>query len=376
MKKIVVIMDSFKDTIDVFDIIKIGKNAAKEVFGDENVPLFCPMADGGENTACAISYILNATDIKTTVYNVSMKEINATYCMDEDNNAYLDVASVVGFNSNKDDERKIKKATSFGVGQLIKDAISKGAKKVYLGLGGSLTNDVACGALMAFGAKFYNNKEEEVLAIPQNFLDITKVVLPYNKEYEETELVCLCDVTNPLYGENGAAQIFSRQKGASEQDVLELEQSVIHISKILQKVKKLNPNDPGMGAAGGMKYGLNVIFDVDTQSGAKFLLELIDFYNIVDQNTIVITGEGRLDSQSFQGKVIGTIADEAKKAGAMVYTIVGTTKLSEEELKQFNIDKCWKLNDGQLPIEVIRAHAKDELYNAFLSAFEYAKNDI
>ena len=100
MKKIVVIMDSFKDTIDVFDIIKIGKNAAKEVFGNENVPLFCPMADGGENTACAISYILKATDIKTVVYNVSMKEINATYCMDADNNAYLDVASVYFFHTN------------------------------------------------------------------------------------------------------------------------------------------------------------------------------------------------------------------------------------------------------------------------------------
>ena len=212
-------------------------------------------------------------------------------------------------------------ATTYGVGQLIKDAAYRGAKNIIVGLGGSAANDGGCGAAAACGVKFYDSEKKSFIPTGGTLKDICDIdTAGFELELKDTEITVMSDITNPMYGENGAAYIFAPQKGASAADVIELDKGLRNLGGFMGDDI---PFMPGSGAAGGMGAGMVFFFGAKLRSGIETVLEITRFDELIKGADFIITGEGLFDSQSLGGKAVSGIAGRAKPKNIPVILIAG-----------------------------------------------------
>ena len=366
--KIIILSDSFKGTLSS---VQVGK-ALKEILQSEFPSVkYYAMADGGEGTTDALLLAKSAKRINVDVVDAHMEKINVYYGVDEYDTAYMDVASVVGFAANARHNLNAMTASTYGIGMMIKDAVNKGIKKIYLGLGGSITSDCGCGIACALGRKFYNDKGESFLPTAENLVDVVRFEDTGMLDIKDVSITCLCDVNNPLYGEKGAAYVFAPQKGATAEGVKLIDKGLVNVARVLRNV---NPCAPGMGAAGGIMFMLNSLVKVDSISGADYILDQIDFDKIIDDSTILITGEGCLDEQTFYGKLISKIIEKVQNKKASVIAICGMSKISEEVARIHGIEKIFLLNNGDKTPDEIKKDAISDLEKAGLRLKSYLIN--
>ncbi len=336
--KILVAPDSFKGSLSAKNICEITERVATEIFEEIEV-LKIPMADGGEGTVEAVLDALNGEKVEITVKNPLGNPHKATYGIFNQTNAIMEMAEASGITLVSDSERNILKQNTYGTGEMILDAINRGVNAIYIGIGGSATNDGGIGFASAIGAEFLDKNGEKIEPIPENFEKICDVNTEnIDKRILSTKIVIMSDVTNPLLGEKGATYVFGRQKGANDSNIDILERGMAHLAEIYkQKLGKDVGNIAGSGAAGGLGAGLLTFTNATMNSGVSTIMDIVSLENAVKNVDLVITGEGMMDYQSAYGKVCSGVGSLCKKYDVPCIAIVGAMGENAEAMYNYGI---------------------------------------
>ncbi len=324
MKKFVLIPDSFKGTLSSKQICDIMKDEINKQFSSVKV-VSIPVADGGEGSVDCFLSALGGKRIEIQVSGPYFEKINSFYGIIEDGKtAVIEMAAAAGLPLVENRKNPLL-TTTFGVGELIKDALSKGAKKIIVGLGGSCTNDFGCGAAAALGVKFFDKNGQEFIPTGEGLSRVEKIdKSALDIRLNGVEIVAMCDIDNPPFGEYGAAKVFAPQKGADVKMVQILDDGVKNLCKVVKKDIGVDlSNLSGGGAAGAFGAGMVAFFDAELKMGIDTVLETVKFGDTIKDADYIFTGEGKIDGQSLRGKVVIGVARAAKKAGVPLIAVVG-----------------------------------------------------
>jgi glycerate kinase len=337
--KFVLAPDKFKGSLTGLEFCNAVAKGLLKVIPDAEV-VFLPLADGGDGTIEVANYYLNGDLIQLEVKNPLFQNGLAIYLYASDSKiAFIEMAEASGLKLLDPTEYDCKNATTFGTGQLILDAINRGAKEIILGIGGSATNDCGIGMAAALGYRFLDKKGVDVIPIGASLSQIVTIDdSQVNKDLKDVTFKIACDVTNPLYGKNGAAYVYAQQKGTSENDIKLLDKGLEDFSKVLDAKFKINSQAVlGGGAAGGMGIATKVFLKGELISGIALMKELAQFDEKIKNADWIITGEGKLDEQTLSGKTIHGIIEVAKQNNINVAAFCGKLDLDEVQLKNFGI---------------------------------------
>lgn len=345
MKKVIIIPDSFKGTLSSLEVCEIIENKVKEYFPQCHT-ISIPVADGGEGSVDCFLRALGGEKIITTARNPYFEDMETFYgIIDNGKTAVIEMASCAGLPLVENRKNPLK-TTTFGVGQLILHAASKGVKNIIVGLGGSCTNDGGCGAAAAIGVKFHDKKGVEFIPTGQTLKNIDKIDLSHKSKFlDGIKITTMCDITNPMYGPTGAAQVFAPQKGADLEMVMLLDEGVKSLANVIKRDLNLDlANVPGSGAAGAMGAGMIAFFNSNLQLGIETVLDIIKFDSLVFGGDMIFTGEGKLDCQSLKGKVVSGIAKRAKNYNVPVTVIAGGVEDGIEDVYELGVTSVFTIN--------------------------------
>ena len=350
--KVVIAIDSLKGSLTSMEAAGAIKKGILSVCDADVV--IKPLADGGEGTVEALVAGMNGITKKITVTGPLFDKIDCIYGqLPESNTAIIEMSAAAGITLIPDSLKNPMNTTSYGVGEIIKDAIHDGYRKFIIGIGGSATNDCGIGMLQALGFEFYNKEHKLVGADGKAVADIeyisTEQVLP---ELQECTFNIACDVNNPLYGPFGASYVYGPQKGATPEIVKFLDEGIKHFSdRVHELLGKDNANVPGTGAAGGMGYGFITFLNATLESGINIILKETALESDIQGADIVITGEGRLDYQTAMGKAPIGVAKLAKKYGAVVLAFAGSTTKDADKCNEEGIDAYFDIVSSIMTLE-------------------------
>ena len=351
--KIVAAIDSFKGSMSSLEVADAFELGARKVFSNLEV-VKLSLADGGEGTVESLVDGGNGDIITLKVKNPLMREIESFYGIIKNKNlAVVEMAAASGLPLLSKEERNPMKTSTFGTGELIKDALKKGCREFIVGIGGSATNDGGIGMLSALGYKFLDKSGKILDPIGENLINIetidTSDVMP---ELKESSFLVACDVDNPLYGERGAAEVYSRQKGATEEMVTQLDNGLKHFSEIVMKQFNIEiGNYPGAGAAGGLGGGFLGFLNAQLKPGIDIIIETIGLEEQIKDADLVITGEGRIDFQSIMGKTPVGVAKLGKKYNIPVIAIAGCLADNADIVHDHGIDAIFSIINHPLELE-------------------------
>lgn len=321
-----------------------------------------PLADGGEGTLEALTADGQAQVRARRVHDPLDGFVEAKWAFLADGRGVVEMAQASGLPLIPVERRNAKAASSYGTGQLIKAALDAGCREILVGIGGSATTDGGTGALSALGAIF---RDEKDIVLPPGGAALTRLkaidLRFIDKRLEKASITLLCDVTNPLCGENGAAHVYGPQKGASPQDVEILDAGLRQLADVTYNSIHRNYSiESGAGAAGGLGFGLMAFCGAKPRSGIEVVLEATHFAEKLHGTDLVLTGEGALDSQTLQGKTIAGVCREAKSQKVPVIGFGGKVDLSGAQLDALGLQSAFSIVDGPRDLAYCLAHA-DEL---------------
>jgi len=363
MKKVLLIPDSFKGTMSSAEICDIMERAILENYKDIDI-VKIPVADGGEGSVDAFLAAMGGEKVKIKVKGPFFNEIDSFYGIIEGGKtAVIEMAAASGL-PLVEGKANPSKTTTYGVGQLMEDALNKGCKKIIMGLGGSSTNDAGCGAAAALGVKFYDKDGKEFIPTGGTLKDVFRIDKSnINPLLKNVEIITMCDIDNPLYGENGAAYIFGPQKGADENMVKELDAGLRHIAGVIEKdMGEKIAGQKGAGAAGGMGAGMVAFFGSKLQMGIETVLDTVKFDELLSDADLVITGEGKIDHQSIRGKVVIGIAKRSKEKNVPLVAIVGDIGNGIDKAYELGVSGIFSINRVAVPYKEAKLRAKEDLY--------------
>lgn len=323
--KVVVAPDSFKGTMSAVEVANIICETGKKEYQNlEFVSL--PVGDGGEGTMECLIAACNGKKGSLMVEGPLGEQVEAHYGILPDQTVIFEMAEASGLNLLRPEQYNPMKTSTYGTGQLLQYAMKQGLSKMMLCIGGSATNDGGMGALQALGIKFFDQYQQELRGCGENLIKIESIDRSdFVMNNVDFQLTILCDVVNPFTGENGATMIYSPQKGATSAMVQELEAGMIHFQKLLSKMVG---GDylilPGTGAAGGLGGALQVFCKGTLTSGIDAVLEQTGFEQLIQDADAVITGEGKVDHQTLNGKVVYGVLKRCKAQNVPVYVLAGT----------------------------------------------------
>lgn len=375
--KVVVAIDSFKGCLSSYDAGKAVYDAIIKVYKDAEITIK-PLADGGEGTTEVFKKFYNADSVKIDVKGPLYSLVNAEYCILNNNTAIIEMAAASGITLIDVTERNPLKTTTYGVGELIKDAVNKGCRQFIIGIGGSATNDGGTGMLSALGFEFLDEYDNPVPFGAEGLQYIKKIrtdnVL---SELFECSFKIACDVTNPLCGKNGCSYIYGPQKGATDEMVENMDKWLSQFAKLTKEIQPhSDENLPGCGAAGGLGFAFASYLNSTLRPGIDIILEETDIEKDIINADIVITGEGRLDSQTVNGKAPIGIAKLAKKYGKRVIAFSGCVSDDAEICNEYGIDAFFPILRNITTIEdaMNKDIAYKNLYNTAYQVFRLIKS--
>ena len=370
--KFILASDSFKGSLTGSQINKILTSACSKVFDNAEIIPFL-VADGGEGTLDAIVTNKNGKIIEKSVLDPLFRETKSRYGAFDDC-AIIAMNECSGLPMLTLSERNPLKTTTFGLGELILDAVEKGYKNVFVTLGGSATNDGGLGALTALGYKFILKDGSIAKGVGEELINVVKIDGSFAIDLKDVNFTILCDVTNPLIGEKGATRVFSTQKGADSDAVELLEKGMQNWCAIINDYFNADANAVvGGGAAGGLGASLTLFLNAKIKSGINTVLDIIGYKNALQGATAVITGEGRIDSQSVDGKVISGVALPAQKAGVPVIAIVGSVGAGYEKCYDVGVKGVYSIIDKPADLEEILSISPDLYFKTAISVFSTIK---
>ncbi|MGL5000246.1 MAG: glycerate kinase family protein [Cetobacterium sp.] len=350
--KVVVAIDSFKGSLSSVELGVAIELGIKKVYPEVEI-VKVPIADGGEGTVSSLVEGTNGKIVKVVVNNPLMEKVEASYGIMGDGTAVIEMAEASGLPLISLEKRNPMKATTYGTGELIKDAILKGCRQFIIGIGGSATNDAGLGMLQSLGFKFLDENKKE-LGYGGEILSKVKYIDSSMKisELEECQFLVACDVDNPFYGPTGAAEIYSRQKGATEEMVKELDKGLKDLSEIIKNETGIDiSNLSGAGAAGGLGGGLMAFLNGKLAPGIDMILEKVGLEKELSNADFVITGEGRLDHQTAMGKAPVGVSKIAKKFNVPVIALAGGLTDEASQTHEKGIDSFFSIINYPIALE-------------------------
>ena len=343
--KIVIAPDSFKESLTALEVADAIEQGFKKFYPHADY-VRIPMADGGEGTVQSLVDALKGKVVEQSVTAPLGNKIQAFFGISGDNQtAVIEMAAASGLHLVSPAQRNPLKTTSFGTGELIKAALDLGVKKIILGIGGSATNDAGAGMLQALGVQLLDANNQQIGLGGENLSLISKIDLSkLDSRLQQVEILVACDVDNPLCGEKGASAVFGPQKGATPEIVQQLDRALFHFSDIVQQDLHLNIREQaGAGAAGGMGGGLLLLPNVQLKAGVQIIIDAVNLNEQIKGADLVITGEGRMDSQTVHGKTPIGVAKAAKLFNKPVIAIVGSLKDDYEVVYEHGIDAVFPI---------------------------------
>ena len=331
MKKCIIISDSFKGTLSSSEICAIAEEAVSRFF-PECTLCKVPVADGGEGTVACFQEACGGELVRLTVQGPFGEPVEAAYLQLPGGQAVVEMAAAAGL-PLVGDRKDPRKASTYGVGQLIRHAAEQGNRKILLGLGGSCTNDGGCGCAAALGVRFLDQDGQSFVPVGETLADICSIDLSGTSYLRDVQLTAMCDIDNPMHGPTGAAYVFGPQKGADPETVAFLDSQLVSLDETIRRELGRQVADiPGAGAAGAFGAGMVAFFQAQLRPGIEAVLDLVGFDDMLEGCDMVFTGEGRLDSQSLRGKVLSGVGKRARAHGVPVVAIVGGVTPDTEDV--------------------------------------------
>lgn len=348
--KIVIIPDSFKGSASSMEVCNCIEKGILKVFKNAEIKKI-PVADGGEGTVYSILYSAGGNIKKIKVRNPEGKIIEAKYGIIGKDKAVIEMAAASGITLVDDKNRNPLKYSTYGTGELIKDALNNNIKEILIGIGGSATNDCGIGMANALGYRFLDKDNNELEAIAENMIKV-KYIDDSNVDRRifYIKISAACDVTNPLYGENGATAVYGKQKGVTEESFDILDNGLKNIARVVkEKFNKEIDYIEGAGAAGGLGGGLLAFCNAELKSGIDAVLDIIDFEEHIKGASLIITGEGAIDGQTKKGKVPVGVAKRANNIP--VIAIVGDIRDGAEAVYDLGITSIMPALKRAMPLD-------------------------
>jgi glycerate 2-kinase len=334
--KILIATDKFKDSLTAKEVCEGLMKGILRTFPSAEIETL-PLADGGEGTLETLQSVWGGEFVSCEVQDPLSRKISANYLwIEEKATAIIEMARASGIELLKPNERNCLITSTYGTGELIKDAIEKGAKEIILTVGGSATNDAGIGMASALGYKFLDKSGKILEPIGKNLIEIFKInTQNTHPKLSKTKFIVATDVSNPFYGKEGAAIVFSPQKGADSQAVIDLDLGLRNISELIKKEFNIDLQTiSGSGAGGGIGGGAVAFLKAEIKSAAQWILEINQIESKLESVDLLITGEGKIDSQTWQGKLISQLVLQAEKAEKAVILVCGTLQDVETIIAQ------------------------------------------
>ena len=349
---VLIIPDSFKGSLSATEVSKEINKTVKKIIPTSIVKEL-PFSDGGEGALDFLKKNKKGKLIQSQTFDPLGRKIIAPFFLfDDKKTAWVELSQASGINLLKKSELNPIKTSTFGTGILIKKALDMGCEKIYLGIGGSSTHDLGSGIFVAIGGKLLDKNKNEIPLGGGALKKCAEInIESLHHKINKAQIIIASDVNNPLTGENGAAKIYSRQKGASEKQIIELEKNSIYFSSLIQKFNSKEISSiKGGGAAGGTGSGLYGLINSKINNGFDILKRISGLEKIIRESNLVITGEGHFDNQSLNGKLPIRIAEITSKY--KIPTIILTGKKSVDEKKLKNLDlKVYSINPNKISFE-------------------------
>lgn len=360
MRKCIVIPDSFKGTMNAKEICRITEKKIREICPGCEIDKI-PIADGGEGTTDCFLEVLGAEKISLCVHNAYMERIPVYYAK-KGKMAIIEMAQSAGLPQVEGRENPLL-TTTYGVGEMMLHAIENGCNDLIVGLGGSCTNDCGCGMAAALGVCFRKRDGTEFVPTGGSLKEINSIEMKDVREkLNGIRIRAMCDIENPLCGEKGAAFVFAPQKGANEEEVKLLDEHLNYVGKYLNSLLGYDiMHIPGAGAAGGMGAGIKAFLGGELISGINLVLDLVEFEERLKNTDLVITGEGKIDSQSLDGKAVSGISQRAKKKKVPVVAVVGSIGEGVQKAYDMGITAIFSINRQAQDFQVSKNFSKENL---------------
>lgn len=361
--KIIIAPDSYKESLSAMDVAIAIEKGFKQVLPDaEYVKL--PMADGGEGTVQSLVDATNGKILKHTVTGPLGHSVEGFWgLLGDGDTAVIEMAAASGIHLVTPELRNPLITTTYGTGELIKAALDQGVKHIIVGIGGSATNDGGIGMAQALGIRLLDDQDQE---LGFGGAELAKLVTidtsKLDPRLSQVRLEVACDVDNPLCGDKGASAVFGPQKGATPEMVMELDNNLAHYAAIIKQQLGVDVRDmAGAGAAGGMGAALLGLFNAELRPGIEIVMDAVNLDSIVAEADLVITGEGRIDSQTIHGKTPIGVARSAKKHGLPVIGIAGCLSSDCGVVHQHGIDAVFAVVNRSVDLATALAEAAENV---------------
>lgn len=375
--KLLFASDSFKGSISSEMTVRLLTKAAEEVFGECECS-GVPVADGGEGTVDAVVAAENGTIVKVPVHGPLMEETEAYYGIFGGSKAVIEMAAASGLPMVPADRRDPRNTTTYGTGELILDALERGYREISIAIGGSATNDGGMGCARALGARFLDKDGRELEGFGRDLINAARIDLSgLDPRIQESKITVMCDVKNPLCGENGATWTFGRQKGATEEIQQELEKGMCSYRDLILDTFGINCDQiEGAGAAGGLGAALKVFLGGEMRSGIETVLDLINFDERLEGRDLVVTGEGRTDWQSCFGKVMQGVGERAKAKGIPVLGLSGSLGRNAMDICNYGIASLMTTVNAPMSLDEAIRNAEELYYEGAVRMFRFVKTGM
>ena len=350
---VITAIDSFKGSLSSRQAGEAAKEGVLRVYPDADVRIY-PIADGGEGTASVLTEAVGGTTRTVTVTGPLGAPVQASYGVSADGKtAYMDMASAAGITLIGAEERDPLRATTYGVGEMIADALGHGCRRLVLGIGGSATNDGGAGMLQALGFGLLDSKGNPVPRGAAGLACLSRITSDTaHPLLNECAVMVACDVTNPLCGENGCSAVYGPQKGATSETVAQMDMWLAHYAAVVKTViPDADDTAAGAGAAGGIGFALHTFLKATMQSGIALVAAETGLSRAIENADIVLTGEGRLDAQTAMGKAPVGVARLAKAHGKPVTAFAGGVTEGARACHDEGIDAYFPIVRGVCSLE-------------------------
>ncbi len=370
--KFVIAPDKYKGSLTGLEFCEAVSQGLRKVFPKALIKRK-PLADGGDGTLAVVRYYLEADTIQVSVNDPLFRKIEVGYLLSQDKKtAFIEMSEASGHKLLHKNELNCMSTTSLGTGEVIVDALNKGVQEIILGIGGSATTDGGMGIAVALGYEFLDSNDTVLSPIGANLLKVKRIQkIGRHPRLSEVAIKVACDVTNPFFGKNGAAYVYGPQKGANKEEVEVLDKGLQNFAKVIARefgtdIQKVS----GSGAAGGVGGGAVVFLNATLIPGIDLMKEIAGFDEAITNADWIVTGEGRLDSQTLSGKTIAGVLESARKQKIPVAALCGAVTLSPEQQEETGLTYVCAILRDISNLEQAVSQSKENLVAA---AYNFAK---
>jgi glycerate kinase len=360
--RVLIACDSFKDALPAAEVCHAIAQGIAKAHPHATITEM-PLSDGGEGVLAVLRRALSLQPVMLTAKDPLGRPVNASYGLSTDGKtALVEMAKASGLELLKESERDLLKTSTYGTGQLLADAAAKGARHVLLAIGGSATNDGGVGAAAALGWQFLDANDKPIKPVGGKLAEIAHIVPGRHMPFERVDV--LCDVTNPLYGPHGASWVYGRQKGGTDESLAFLDEALRRFAQLVEKETGRTglADTPGAGAAGGLGFGALAFLNARLRRGIDVVMDFVGFDRAAAKADLIITGEGRIDGQSSQGKLIFGVCAHAGKTP--VIALCGKLDATPAEIRAIGLTAAYAISDENRPLPELLAATKANLEKA------------